>query len=87
MRTTMESEDAFGGSETSLRAKGWTRKRIRALEARFETLSYDQIGVLLDVFGIAFGVPIEQIRKDEIAWTIADDKTFEQINEAIDKLL
>ena len=73
--------------ETGLRAKGWTRRKIRELEKTFGTLTYDQIGVLLDTFGIGFAGNIESIDKDSILWTIAHDWTYEQIKEELDRII
>lgn len=74
-------------SETGLRAKGWNIKKIREIEKTFEELSYEQISQLLNIFGISFGEKIENMEKDSILWTIADDWTFEQIKEELDKII
>lgn len=72
--------------ETGLRAKGWTEKKLRELEQHFGRLSYEQIGSLLSVFNISFSVPLENIPKQHILVTIADDWTFDQIKEEIERI-
>ena len=82
--------DKFGepDPQTGLSAKGWSRKKIRELEPLFEQLSYEQIARLLDIFSILFTEDsIETMSKDAILWTIADDWTYEELKEEIEKML
>lgn len=71
-------------SETGLRAEGWSRKKIDEMIVIFEKLDYETIGKVLDSTGIHFFVDYKTIPKQEIAWTIADDFTYEKIKDIIE---
>jgi len=71
---------------TGLRAEGWNREKIKEIVSLFGKLDYGQIGEILNSAKIRFADDYKKISKEEICWTIADDKTYEWMNGEIGKL-
>ncbi len=70
----------------NLYAEGWTQGKIDHMIDLFEKLSYDEIDVLLNTFGIRFLDDVNTIEKQMIVWTIADDKTYEEMLTEVEKI-
>ena len=70
-----------------LKAKGWTRDKIKKLELKFESLDYHQIEIILNELSIRFSDNIKDINKKDILWTIADDFSYEKIKDKIQRTI
>lgn len=70
--------------DLGFRTAGWSRKKIDEIGDTFEKLDYNVIGKILAVAGISFAEDYKAIPKRDIAWTIADDFTYERIKDIIE---
>ena len=74
-KTNQSNSNSYAG----LRANGWNKEKIKEMVAIFENLDYDKLGKILDLAKITFLGDYRTISKEEICWTIADDKTYEEM--------